>query len=327
MIRKHHVRNVSLLVALCAVLLALTYRGVFTPARKSNAGLNAAAVLPISVASAANSSISESPSAIEATFTDADFTRHVEQLKQKLPSKDFSIVVQRPFVVIGDEPAESVKEHAEHTVKWAVDKLKQDFFTKDPNEILDIWLFKDAASYEKNTRLLFGEKPSTPYGYYSSAHKALIMNIETGGGTLVHEIVHPFMEANFPACPPWLNEGLGSLYEQCGEVSGHIHGFTNWRLPGLQQAIKAGTVPSFRSLTALDASNFYNDDRGTNYGQSRYLCYYLQEKGLLIRFYREFHLNQKIDPTGYKSLQRVLGEPDMERFKGKWQTYVLGLTR
>ena len=24
------------------------------------------------------------------------------------------------------------------------------------------------------------------------------MNISTGGGTLVHEIVHPFIEANFP---------------------------------------------------------------------------------------------------------------------------------
>jgi len=57
---------------------------------------------------------------------------------------------------------------------------------------------KDAASYEKNTLLLFKEKPSTPYGYYSSTHKALIMNIATGGGTLVHEIVHPFVEANFP---------------------------------------------------------------------------------------------------------------------------------
>ena len=233
-----------------------------------------------------------------ATFTDADFARHVEQLKKKLPSKEFSIVIQRPFVVIGDEPQEDIKEHAESTIKWAVDKLKQDFFTNDPKEILDIWLFKDAASYEKNTLLLFGEKPSTPYGYYSSTHKALIMNISTGGGTLVHEIVHPFVEANFPACPPWLNEGLGSLYEQCGEVEGHIHGFTNWRLPGLQQAIKSGKVPSFKTLTAMDANGFYNEDRGTNYGQARYLCYYLQEKKLLIKFYQEFQAHQREDPTG-----------------------------
>jgi hypothetical protein len=175
--------------------------------------------------------------------TDADFAAHVERLKKRLPSGDFTIVVQPPFVVIGDEPAEAVKAHSERTVKWAVDKLKQDYFSKDPNDILDIWLFKDAPSYEQNAVALFGDKPTTPYGYYSSRHKALIMNISTGGGTLVHEIVHPFIEANFPNCPPWLNEGLGSLYEQSGEVDGHIHGYPNWRLPGLQQAIKAEVLP------------------------------------------------------------------------------------
>ena len=51
------------------------------------------------------------------------------------------------------------------------------------------------------------------------------MNISTGGGTLVHEIVHPFVAANFPNCPAWFNEGLGSLYEQSGEVNGAIHGY------------------------------------------------------------------------------------------------------
>lgn len=150
-------------------------------------------------------------------FTKAEFEVHIAQLKKRLPSRDFTIVVQPPFVVIGDEPPEVVKERADGTIRWAVEKLKQDYFTEDPKEILDIWLFKDAASYTKHTRLLFNDTPTTPYGYYSHEDKALIMNIATGGGTLVHEIVHPFMEANFPECPSWLNEGLGSLYEQCGE--------------------------------------------------------------------------------------------------------------
>ena len=147
------------------------------------------------------------------SFTKAEFEVHIAQLKKRLPSKDFTIVVQPPFVVVGDEPAEVVKERADGTIKWAVEKLKQDYFTEDPKEILDIWLFKDAASYTKHTRLLFNDTPTTPYGYYSREDKALIMNIGTGGGTLVHELVHPFMEANFPECPSWLNEGLGSLYE------------------------------------------------------------------------------------------------------------------
>jgi hypothetical protein len=261
----------------------------------------------------------------ETNVAETDYSRHVEQLKKRLPSADFTIIVQPPFVVIGDEPAEVVREHSERTVKWAVDKLKQDYFSQDPKEILDIWLFKDAKSYERNALALFGDTPSTPYGYYSSAHKALIMNISTGGGTLVHEIVHPFVEANFPACPPWLNEGLGSLYEQSGEVNGHIHGYPNWRLPGLQKAIKAGEVPAFKTLMTLDTRGFYNDDRGTNYGQSRYLCYYLQQRGLLVKFYREFITHQKTDPTGYQTLRRVLGTRDMKAFKLKWEKYVLGL--
>jgi hypothetical protein len=256
---------------------------------------------------------------------DLDFDKHVESLKKKLPSTDFTIIVQPPFVVIGDESPAAVKEHSERTVKWAVDKLKQDYFSQDPKEILDIWLFKDAASYEKNAVLLFGEKPATPYGYYSSQHKALIMNISTGGGTLVHEIVHPFVEANFPECPAWLNEGLGSLYEQCGEENGHIHGYTNWRLPGLQNAIKGRTVLTFKQFTSLDSNKFYNDEHD-HYAQARYLCYYLQQHGLLTKFYREFHAHHRSDPTGYASLRKVLGpRTDMNRFQKQWERFVLGL--
>jgi hypothetical protein len=268
----------------------------------------------------------ESASVVAETSGNTDFDRHIAQLKKRLPSRDFSIVVQRPFVVIGDEPEPVVKERAEGTIKWAVEKLKQDLFAEDPKEILDIWLFKDAASYQKHARLLFNDNPSTPYGYYSRSHKALIMNIATGGGTLVHEIVHPFVEANFPSCPPWLNEGLGSLYEHCGEEDGHIRGFVNWRLPGLQKAINAGELGSFKDLMAMDVSAFYSDSSGVNYAQSRYLCYYLQQRGLLFTFYKQFHARQKTDPTGYQTLKSILREPDMDLFQRKWEKYVLNLT-
>src|SRR6266545_2884232 len=270
------------------------------------------------------------PAVIAATSqeisTDARFDSHIAELKKRLPSKEFTVITQPPFVVIGDEPATVVNEHAVTTIKWAVDRLKQDFFTKDPKYILDIWLFKDAVSYQKHTRILFGEEPTTPYGYYSSTLKALIMNIGTGGGTLVHEIVHPFMEANFPACPPWLNEGMGSLYEQCGDADGHIHGFTNWRLPGLQRAIRSNTVSSFKDLTAMDENAFYNEDKGVNYAQARYLCYYLQEKRLLVKFYAEFRAHQESDPTGFNALQRILAEKNMDIFQKKWERFVLALT-
>ncbi len=259
-------------------------------------------------------------------FTAADYAQHILALNRKLPADGgFTIVIQPPFVVIGDEPADKVKSRAEHTVKWAVDQTKQLYFARDPDQILDIWLFKNKASYDKYTKDVFDDKPTTPYGYFSYVHRSLIMNIATGGGTLVHEIVHPFMAANFPACPSWFNEGLASLYEQSGEEHGRIHGYVNWRLPALQKAIKQNRVPSFEALCSTTTDQFYHEDKGTNYAQARYLCYYLQEKGLLEKYYREFRAAAAKDPTGYKTLQKVLGEEDMDAFKKRWEAFVAKL--
>ena len=257
--------------------------------------------------------------------TAAEYAAHVKELKKRLPSDEFTIVEMPPFVVIGDEDAADVRRRARHTVQWAVEKLKAAYFEKDPDDILDIWLFKDKESYEENAEKLFHTKPDTPYGYYSSTDKALIMNIATGGGTLVHEIVHPFVAANFPECPAWFNEGLGSLYEQSGEEDGRIIGRTNWRLPGLQSAIRKKRVPSFKTLCSTTSEEFYEKDRGTNYAQARYLCYYLQQEGLLRKFYHRFYANREKDPTGYNTLQEILGRKDMAEFQRDWEAYVLKL--
>ncbi len=267
-----------------------------------------------------------SPSASsDDSFTEADYAQHIMRLKQRLPNDRFTVWIEHPFVVVGDESPEIVERRAVQTIRWATKRLKDAYFSKDPNEILDVWLFKDKASYETHTLRLFGEKPSTPYGYYSSADGALVMNIATGGGTLVHEIVHPFMEANFANCPAWLNEGLGSLYEQSSSKDGRIVGLTNWRLAGLQRAIQSKDVPSFGELCSTSTHQFYRADPGTNYAQARYLCYYLQERGLLRKYYHAFVANQDQDPTGYQTLKTTLGVDDMAEFKRQWEQYVMKL--
>jgi hypothetical protein len=253
------------------------------------------------------------------------FEEHVRNLKKKLPGDDFTVVATPPFVVIGDGDPAKVRARAEDTVAWAVKKLKAAYFEKEPAEIIDIWLFKDKKSYETNAEKLFGGRPDTPFGYFSHEHHALVMNIATGGGTLVHEIVHPFIAANFPRCPAWFNEGLASLYEQCGQERGEIHGYTNWRLHGLQAAIRKQKVPSFKTLCSTTTEEFYKKDRGTNYAQARYLCYYLQQRGLLKKYYRAFVKNQRDDPTGYQTLQKILGRKDMDKFQQEWEQYVLKL--
>ena len=256
----------------------------------------------------------------------ADTAARAKKLRSRLADANFTVVVQHPFVVIGDEAPDAVRQRARGTVKWAVDLLKKDYFPRDPDRVIEIWLFKNKESYETHCRELFGLEPGTPFGFCSSQHDALIMNVATGGGTLVHEIVHPFMEANFPSCPAWFNEGLASLYEQSGKRNGRIVGFTNWRLAGLQKAIGDGSVGSFRHLTATTDREFYGRHSGLNYAQARYLCYYLQEKGRLRDFYRRFRKAQDQDPTGYATLKSVLGTPDREAFETRWREFVLGLS-
>jgi hypothetical protein len=118
---------------------------------------------------------------------------------------------------------------------------------------------------------------------------------------------------------------MGSLFEQSGEEDGHIVGYTNWRLAGLQRAIRQKTVPTFKFLLSTTERQFYLADPGTNYAQSRYLLYYLQQKGLLVKFYKDFYANRKTDPTGYQTLQKVLNEKNMTEFQTNWEAYILKL--
>jgi hypothetical protein len=252
------------------------------------------------------------------------YAQHIAALRKRLVSQrmgDAHIRVEAPFVVVGDGTAEQLSEDAQ-TVRWAVQHLERDFFAARPTKILDVYLFGDARSYQRGVKVLTGDDPSTPYGFYSRAQGGLFMNIATGGGTLVHEIVHPYVEADFPNAPPWLNEGLGSLFEQSASRDGHIIGLTNWRLEGLQRAIAENRVPTFKALTHLGDDEFYGDDSGVNYAASRYLLYYLQEQGKLRAFYTAFRAARTRDPSGYATLVATLGEQDMTAFEARWRAYV-----
>ena len=84
-------------------------------------------------------------------------------------------------------------------------------------------------------------------------------------------------------------------------------------------------MPSFKTLCSTTPREFYQEDRGTNYSQARYLCYYLEQHRLLRKFYHRFRANHARDPTGYKTLQEILGRDDMDAFQKEWEAYVLKL--
>ena len=286
----------------------------------------------------------------------------------------YSSVVVPPFVVIGNGPVSVVRDDAAQTVAWAVKLLKRDYFPRDPGAIITIWAFRDEGSYRSGISAMFNGllSPDTPYGYYSPCERAIITNVGNGYGTLVHEMVHAFMDANFANAPVWLNEGLASLYEQpscapdpgappdppppsavhttdgrladlslshekSAELSpedlaqlacarhGHIHGGLNWRLPTLQEELRRGTAPSFERIGDAGRSAFSGKESGSLYAASRYLLYWLQEKGVLVRYFQAFRARRADDSTGMRILSECLGRP-LPELRHEWEAYVSGLT-
>lgn len=259
------------------------------------------------------------PSLAEPTRDQLD--KRAGQLEKKLAGQGYTVLVEPPFVVVGDSPAKEVKRITTGFLRRKAALLEKEFFAKRPDKVLEVWLFRNRKAFLAGAKKFFGDEPDTPFGYYSPDDGALIMNA-SGLGTLSHELVHPYMEANFPDVPAWFNEGLASLYEQPSERDGRIVGLPNWRLPNLKKEIRAKTLPKLATLLATTSDQFYDADYDA-YAYARYLVYYLQEHGKLQAFYKQFHDDKK-DLTGAAALTGVLGE-DLASFERKWRTWVLAI--
>ncbi|MBI5368261.1 MAG: C39 family peptidase [Planctomycetes bacterium] len=234
----------------------------------------------------------------------------------------FRLGVEGPFVIASDQSARGFQTSREGTIRWAYTHLQDQFFPGGLSTPVEVYLFDGERSYNAHVKEWFGEEPHTPFGYYTHERRALIMNIATGGGTLVHEMVHPLMEEHFPGVPSWFNEGLASLFEQCGERDGKMVGLLNWRYQGLMAAIQNKQFVSLDRLMQSTTRAFYGNDQGDNYGIARYLCQYLQARGKIEAYYREFKATYGVDPTGIAALKKVLGEESLEKIQADWLAWL-----
>ncbi|HWQ81565.1 MAG TPA: hypothetical protein VN514_04790 [Ignavibacteria bacterium] len=236
-----------------------------------------------------------------------DYNEKISDLSSKL-TEDFVILPHSCFVIASNLSRERTNNIIENTISNAEECFYNDYFEKKPDELITIFLFKDDASYRKWAEKLYGDTEDlSRFGYYKPSKKAMLMNINTGSGTLVHEMTHAFVRYDFPDIPSWFNEGLGSLYERCSMTDKVILGHVNWRLPELQDALKDATYSPISALIKTDDDSFYGDNSSFNYAQARYLCQYLQDKNLLKKFYKKFRDNFEKDKTGKKFLEEATG--------------------
>ncbi len=231
----------------------------------------------------------------------------------------FRAVVHAPFVVIGNLPQQDMAQLMEGSVLGPARAMWTCYFRRRPTDVITILLFRDGESYKHWAKQLFNDTSVPYFGYCKTAQRTLVMNIATGTGTLVHELTHALLAYDFPAVPDWFNEGLASLHEQCYVRPDGIVGAVNWRLPHLQKAVAAKQLRPLRELVSQDG--FYGAQQGLNYAQARYFVMYVQQRGLLGKFYEHFRDHRTGPDAAVKSIEHVLGE-SLEKVEAEFLRWV-----
>ncbi len=217
---------------------------------------------------------------------------------------------RRPgFAGSGDAPgwdAQALASSVDLTTR-AIDAYFNGRFDKKPEKAIGVYLFPGEKSYQDYCRAKLGGTCDSPFGMYHPNIRRIVMNAGPGLGTLTHELVHPIVESDFPRAPIWINEGIASLYEApVIPRTGEIHGVKNWRYGKLMSGVGAGTA-KLDGLFGMNDETFRDADEKMHYATARYVCQWLDTRGLLWPFYRAWRDSFDADPTGVKAFERVVG--------------------
>jgi hypothetical protein len=239
----------------------------------------------------------------------ADVAHRSAEAKAELGTRATVSTVQDVFVLITPSGQATQAGTAELTKKV----LRAYFngrFSKKPSQAISVYLFPEAKAYEAYCQKRWATACGSPFGFYRPDERRIVMNAGPGIGTLTHELVHPIIETDFPGAPTWLNEGLASLFEALSmPAPGQIHGVKNWRHPRLLRALGSDKERDNASLPALFAmgdDTFRGPGEDLHYATARYLCQWLDQKGLLWAFYRRYRDHHVEDPTGAQSFLAVV---------------------
>lgn len=250
--------------------------------------------------------------------------RALERMRDELGAGFETRVVDDIFFLASNGGERSL-ETAESTVRRTTEELYRAYFSRRPTRAVRVYCFRDHATYEAYVRNAYGRAPSTPYGFYMASERKVVLNLDTGQGTLAHELVHPLLGEDFPEAPAWFNEGFASLFEQTTrDGSGQLIGRNNWRLTDLKRARREKREVPLQALMETSADEFYGDERGVHYAMARYFCLYLQRQKLLDRYYKEFRATAAADPTGMTALVRVTRK-SLANFEAEWRSWIAEL--
>ncbi|MCC8181335.1 MAG: hypothetical protein LIP23_10580, partial [Planctomycetes bacterium] len=237
---------------------------------------------------------------------------------------EFLCVKRDNYLVASDLGPGEYEYLIDGVLDYCRDALTRVYFDKngDNGKVVNVFIFASYASYADGLRRFFAMDPISPYGHYGHTQKYIVVNYETGPGTMVHELTHALMSEDFPEAPIWLAEGMACLYEHCRAEGEVLKGDDNWRLPELKAALEMGVMTPLPVLMAMTPNDFRLQRESLNYAQSRYFCKYLEEMGLLQKVYKDFRDRFQLDPTGARFVAEAFDRP-LESVEIAWKRWLM----
>ena len=182
---------------------------------------------------------------------------------------------------------------------------------RKPTKFITVYIVKHQYEMQRLARTLHGIQVSEGSIGYSFPFDLSMVGILGGTqfGTLAHELFHLMVRNDFGDIPPWLEEGMASLYEVSESRGNYIAGVPNWRGKILAQFWRER--PSIEQLVKMDWRSFDGTEKrqdsfagpedrrhfrrqAINHATARYLMLYLQENKKLVDVYTAFR-NQNVD--------------------------------
>jgi hypothetical protein len=196
-------------------------------------------------------------------------------------------------------------------IRYTVDAMTDNYLSDFPDSVTPVFFFNDYDSYRDFAVNTFGidEDDLSPFGFYKTSKNAVVIKYNSWKGSTSHEITHSLIQHDFPDVPSWFNEGLASLHEKYIYKDGKMIGDFSWRIIALRRAFSENTYTGLKTLMKTNDDELYGKRTSFYYAQSRYLLMYLQQKGLLIDYYKTFRETYNEDETGISQLEKITGKP------------------
>ena len=113
--------------------------------------------------------------------------------------------------------------------------LETTYDISPPRHYVTVYLVNDSQDLSEMAARLHGLDVSPATVGYAFVDDASVVGTVPGtaAGTILHELFHLLVRAEFGDIPQWLDEGIASLYEVSGRRGDHYMGLPNWRGPVL----------------------------------------------------------------------------------------------